>query len=305
MSLRERVRRLVETGRFQRAIMTVIVVNAITLGVEASSSLDPGVDRALGMLDRAALAIFVVELLLKLYAYRLRFFKDPWNCFDFVIVAIALVPTTGAFSVLRALRILRALRLISVVSSMRRVVAALLAAIPGVASIVALLVLVVYVSAVMATKMFGQIAPDHFGHLGRSLWTLFQVMTGEAWPEIADTVMGERPLAWLFFLLFILISSFVVLNLFLAVMVSAMENVRQQEEARAAAAMPSQPSARDREQTGDPADGMSPTVGRSTAGAVETHGAGARAGTDPVLLAELASLRQEVAALRALLQERD
>ena len=273
LSLRERVRRLVETGRFQRAIMTVIVVNAITLGVEASSSLDPGVDRALGMLDRAALAIFVVELLLKLYAYRLRFFKDPWNCFDFVIVAIALVPTTGAFSVLRALRILRALRLISVVSSMRRVVAALLAAIPGVASIVALLVLVVYVSAVMATKMFGQIAPDHFGHLGRSLWTLFQVMTGEAWPEIADTVMGERPLAWLFFLLFILISTFVMLNLFLAVMVNAMETVRDDGASVGAAAAPAP---------------------RAPAGE-----------SAPDVAGELAALRREVAALRRLLDPDD
>jgi|SRR5690606_35315788 len=299
------MRQLLERRGFQRTITAVIVFNAITLGAETSTRLVAAYGPLLTTLDRIALSIFVLELLAKLYVYRWRFFRDPWNCFDLAVVGIALVPATGMFAVLRTLRVLRALRLVSQIPSMRNVVNALLAAIPGVASIVGLLVLVIYVAAVMATKMFGEVAPEYFGDLGASLWTLFQVMTGESWPDVADAVMAAQPAAWLFFLLFILISSFVVLNLFLAVMVSAMENVRQQEEARAAAAMPSQPSARDREQTGDPADGMSPTVGRSTAGAVETHGAGARAGTDPVLLAELASLRQEVAALRALLQERD
>ena len=277
MFLREKVRTLVEAKRFQRFIMAVIVVNAITLGIETTPEVVPGSEQVLGVLDRAALVVFVAELLLKLYAFRLRFFRDPWNCFDFVIVGIALVPASGAFSVLRALRILRALRLISVVPSMRRVVATLLAAIPGVMSILALLILVVYVSAVMATKMFGEVAPQHFGDLGESLWSLFQVMTGEAWPDIADAVIAERPFAWIFFLAFILISTFVMLNLFLAVMVNATETVREEETSVSAAR---------RSPQGPLAPPQGPRAGESA----------------PEVAAELAALRQEVAALRRLLE---
>lgn len=234
MSVREKVRLLVESRRFQYAIVAVIIVNAVTLGAETSPGLAGWGGGLLGYLDTVALTIFVIELLLKFYAYRWRFFRDPWNVFDLVVVSIALVPAAGSFSVLRALRVLRILRLVSIVPSMRRVVATLLAAIPGAASIMALLVLVLYVSAVMATKLFGEAAPGHFGDLGESLWTLFQVMTGEAWPDVAAAVMAEHPTAWIFFLVFILVSTFIVLNLFLAVMVNAMETVRDQEHPTAA-----------------------------------------------------------------------
>jgi voltage-gated sodium channel len=221
----------VEHPRFQHAIMVIILVNAVTLGAESSQSVVSGTGGLIRYVDRVAVGVFVVELLLKLYAYRLRFFRDPWNYFDFTVVAIALAPASGAFAVLRALRVLRLLRLIAVVPSMRRVVATLMAAIPGVSSIIALLVLIVYVAAVMATRLFGELTPQHFGTLGRSLWTLFQVTTGEAWPDVAADVMAHQPMSWVFFLLFILTSTFVVLNLFLAVVVNAMETVRDEEVA--------------------------------------------------------------------------
>ena len=286
--VRERVRQVLERPSFQHTITIIILINAVTLGAETSSRLTELYGPALTALDRTALAIFVLELLAKLYVYRGRFFREPWNCFDLVVVGIALVPTAGVFSVLRALRVLRVLRLVSQVPSMRNVVNALLAAIPGVLSIVSLLVLVVYVSAVMATKMFKEVAPEHFGDLGQSLWTLFQVMTGESWPDVADTVMAERPAAWIFFLTFILISSFVVLNLFLAVMVSAMENVRNQNEEQAA--VPAQP-------------GPGRAGGAATTGGPVAAG-DSPSGADPVVAAELAALREEVAALRQLLQSR-
>lgn len=228
--LRERAERLVETPRFQHVITAVILVNAVTLGAETSAGL---VDRFGGLLhvvDRIALTVFVAELVVKLYAYGVRYFRDPWNCFDFVVVGISVLPMTGGMSVLRALRVLRVLRLVSIVPSMRRVVSALLTAIPGVASIMALLGLITYVGAVMATNLFRSGSPQHFGDLGTSLWTLFQVMTGEAWPDVARDVMSEHPGAWVFFLIYILISTFVVLNLFLAVIVSAMEETRDEED---------------------------------------------------------------------------
>ncbi len=125
---------------------------------------------------------------------------------------------------LRALRILRVLRLISMVASMRRVVSGLLAAVPGMASIAALLALINYIAAVIGTKLFGNIAPEYFGDLGTTLFTMFQTMTGEAWPDIARTVMAREPLAWIYFVVYILVTTFAVLNLFIAVVVSAMES---------------------------------------------------------------------------------
>jgi voltage-gated sodium channel len=220
---REQVRKLVEHRRFQRCVTAVIVLNAVTLGLETSPGLLREYGDSLYVIDRAALVFFVVEILLRVYAHGRRFFRDPWSIFDITVVAIALIPETGPFAVVRALRVLRVLRLISQVRSMRRVVSGLLAAMPGMASTGALLALVLYVAAVIATKLFGGVVPAYFGDFGTTLFTLFQVMTGEAWPDIARDLMAEVPLAWIFFVVFILISSFAVLNLFIAVVVSAME----------------------------------------------------------------------------------
>jgi len=225
---RERIRRVVEARWFQRTIVAVIVINAITLGLETSPALVDRWGDVLYVIDHAALYVFVAELLAKIFVYRLRFFTDAWNLFDLAIVVISFMPTTGV-TVLRALRILRALRLISVVPSLRRVVAALLGAIPGMASIALLLGLVLYVAAVMATKLYSRTAPDFFGDLPTSLFTLFQMMTGDAWSDIAREVMAEHPLAWVFFIVFVLVCTFVVLNLFIAVVVSAMEEEHKKE----------------------------------------------------------------------------
>lgn len=220
---RERVRTLVDDRRFQRFIMVVILINAVLLGLETSPAIMSGTGNLLLIAGRFALGIFVVELLLRIYAYRWRFFTDPWNMFDFIIVSVALVPSPGPFSALRTLRVLRALRLMSVIPPMRRAVTTLLSALPGLSSVAALLGLVLYVAAVMATQMFHQIQPEHFGDLGTTLFTLFQVMTGEAWPDIANELITKAPMAWLFFVVYILVSSFVVLNLFIAVIVNALE----------------------------------------------------------------------------------
>lgn len=152
--LRARARRLTDDSHFTRFISVVIAINAVTLGLETWPEAMAGYGDMLYGIDRAALAIFVVEILLKLFGHGGRFFKSGWNVFDFIIVGIALMPASGAFSVLRALRILRALRLLSVVPQMRAVVEALLAAVPGMGAIIAVLGLVFYIAAVMATKLF-------------------------------------------------------------------------------------------------------------------------------------------------------
>ena len=230
---RARLRAVVDSPRFQRAIIVVICVNAITLGLETS----PAAMNAAGSLilaaDRIMLTIFTIEVAARMVAHGARFFREPWNVFDFIVVGLALAPATTGFAVLRALRVLRVLRIISAVPKMRMVVQALLSAIPGISSIVALLALIFYVMAVMATKLFGASFPEWFGSIPASLYSLFQIMTLESWSMgIVRPVMEVYPYAWMFFVPFILIATFTVLNLFIAVVVSAMQSEHEAEQSK-------------------------------------------------------------------------
>ena len=219
-----------DTPLFQRTILTLIVINAVILGLETSPSVMQVAGRWIMLLDKIILAIFVAELALRMFVHRLAFWRDPWSVFDFSVVAIALVPATGPLAVLRALRVLRVLRMLTIVPSMRRVVGALLSAIPGLSSIALVLLLVFYVFGVIATHLFGALFPDWFGHLGRSLYTLFQVMTLESWSMgIARPVMEQAPWAWAFFIIFILFATFTMLNLFIAIIVNAMQTFQESE----------------------------------------------------------------------------
>lgn len=213
-----------ETPFVQRSLIVLILVNAVLLGMETSPSLMAGWGPWLVATDRAILAVFVVEIALKLAVHRFNYFRDPWNVFDFTVVAIALIPASGPLAVLRALRVLRVLRLITMVPSMKRVVGGLLSALPGLGSVSAIIGIIFYVSAVIATKLFAGQFPELFGDLGRTAFTLFQVMTLEGWAmEVVRPVMAVYPLAWIFFLLFILASTFTLLNLFIAVIVNAIQ----------------------------------------------------------------------------------
>ncbi|PDQ19453.1 voltage-gated sodium channel [Mesorhizobium sanjuanii] len=215
---------LIESRRFDLAIMVLILINAVTLGLETSSNAIAAFGPLLTAIDRAILGVFVLELATRLVVYRTQFFRDPWRIFDLFVVGFALIPATGSLSVLRALRILRVLRLISIVPSLRRVVTGFITALPGMGSIMLLLGLVFYVFAVMATKLYGSSFPELFGGIPQSLFTLFQVMTLEGWSDgVVRPVMEVYPTAWLFFIPFIIATSFTVLNLFIGVIVSAME----------------------------------------------------------------------------------
>jgi voltage-gated sodium channel len=223
--------RLVSSPGFQRAVTGLILLNAVTLGLETSDAAAARWGGALELLDAALLWVFTAELALRIYAFRGRFFRDPWGLFDLAVVGIAWLPATGALSVLRALRILRVLRLVSVVPSLRVVVEAMLAALPGMGSIVLLMLLIFYVSAVMATKLYGASMPEEFGNLGASLFTLFQLMTLDDWANIVKPAMEKHPYALLFFLPFILVATFVVLNLFIGVIVESIQSLREEREA--------------------------------------------------------------------------
>lgn len=226
---RRRLAALVESEPFQRAVMGLIVLNAVTLGLETSDSIMARWGDLLAVIDTVVLWIFVAELLLRIVAHGPRFFTNGWNLFDFVVVGIALMPTSGAFSVLRALRILRAFRLISAVPGMRAVIEALIKSLPGLSSIIVLLALIFYVFAVMATKLFGDTNEETFGTLGASMFSLFQVMTLEGWPDIVGDVSKHHDGALLFFVPFMLLSTFTVLNLFIALIVDSMQKLHETE----------------------------------------------------------------------------
>jgi voltage-gated sodium channel len=269
-ALRDRLGAFIQHARVQRFILALILINAVTLGLETVPAVMAVYGDALHLLDKGILAVFVAEIGIRIFVHRWTFFRDPWSVFDFLVVGIALVPATGQLAVLRTLRVLRVLRILTIVPSMRRVVGALLAAIPGLGSIALVLLLIYYVFAVIATNLFAASYPEWFGNLGRSLYTLFQIMTLESWSMgIARPVMEHFPYAWAFFIPFILIATFTMLNLFIAIIVNAMQGFSEAEHA-------------------------------DTVAAVEQS----RQHIEADLHGELAALRQEMAALRAALAQR-
>jgi len=208
----------------------VILFNAVILGMETSKPIMARAGELILLLDKLCLAIFVAELVAKLVAYRGRFFRDGWNIFDFVIVGISLVPAAQGFSALRALRILRVLRIVSVAPNLRRVVEGFVTALPGMASVFMLMALIFYIAAVMATKLFGNSFPEWFGTLGSSGYSLFQIMTLESWSMgIVRPVMEIYPLAWMFFVPFIMVTTFAVVNLLVGLIVNSMQDAHQEE----------------------------------------------------------------------------
>lgn len=233
LSVRQRVALWVESTPVQNFIIGVIIFNAIALGLETSTTIMQFIGRPLKLIEQVVLSVFVIEIAIKLYAHGPRFFRSGWNVFDFIIVAIALVPAAGPFAILRALRILRVLRLLTKIDRLRRIIESLLHAIPSIGWILFLLAMVFYIFGVMGTQLFAASFPDKFGTLGRTLYTLFQVMTLESWSEgISRPVMAVYPYAWIFFTSFVLITAFVVLNLFIGIIVSTMQEKHYEEENR-------------------------------------------------------------------------
>ena len=220
-----------ESPGVRNSIVAIILFNAVVLGVETSDTVMSRFGNAVMAVDLVCLYIFTIEIGLKLVAFRGGFFRSGWNIFDFVIVGISLVPGAQTFSVLRALRILRVLRVISVAPSLRRVVEGFVTALPGMGSVFLLMTIIFYIGAVMATKLFGDSFPQWFGTLGNSAFSLFQIMTLESWSMgIVRPVMETYPYAWVFFVPFIMVTTFVVVNLVVGLIVNSMQDAHNVEE---------------------------------------------------------------------------
>ena len=227
----EKLQAILDDARFNRFIIGVIVFNALILGMETYPALMTTYGTTLVTLDRLCLTVFVVEITMKLVAQRHRFFLSGWNVFDFVIVGISLVPGAGSLSVLRALRILRVLRIITAMPRLRRVVEGFITALPGMGSVFLLMGLVFYIGSVMATKLFAASFPEWFGSLGASAYSLFQIMTLESWSMgIVRPVMEVYPQAWMFFVPFIMVTTFAVVNLLVGLIVNSMQDAHAEED---------------------------------------------------------------------------
>lgn len=260
LTFRDRVRKLVDSARFQGFIIVLIVINAVILGVETYSGLPPALTETLRWINAVIIGAFVVEIVLRIYAHRAQFFRDPWGWFDLFIVTVALIPAGAGGEVLRVLRALRVLRLLSTVRSMRLVVGALITSLPGIASIGALLLMVMYIYAVIATELF---APaEHYQNLGASLASLFRVLVGDGWSDVVTPVATTGG-AWVFFISYSVVTAVVVLNLFIAVAVEAMDRFK--------AELPAGPGAKKKLSEAEQQDQDKDAAARTTA-AEETPG---------------------------------
>jgi voltage-gated sodium channel len=231
MDFRARLAAWLDQDWVRNTILAVILFNAVILGLETSRPVMDRFGALILLLDRICLAIFVAELGAKLVAHGRAFFRSGWNIFDFAIVGVSLVPGAQTFSVLRALRILRLLRVVSALPRLRRVVEGFITALPGMGSVFLLMGMVFYIGSVMATKLFGESFPDWFGDLGNSAYSLFQIMTLESWSMgIVRPVMETYPYAWAFFVPFIMVTTFAVVNLLVGLIVNSMQDAHSAED---------------------------------------------------------------------------
>ncbi|MCV6608533.1 MAG: ion transporter [Campylobacterales bacterium] len=225
------IKDIVEAKSFQNFITGLIILNGITLGMGTSKDLIASYGNILALIDGIVIGIFTIEILMRISVYKKDFFKDPWSLFDFAVVVIALVPASGPFAILRVLRVLRLFRLLTIIPQMRTIVGALIGVIPGIGAVSMVLLLFFYVFAIMATTMYGEAFPQWFGTLGETMYTLFQIMTLESWSMgIARPVIEVFPYAWIFFVIYILLVTFVMVNLFIGLIVDAIFTIKHEDE---------------------------------------------------------------------------
>ncbi len=236
------VRKVVDHKAFQGFILFIIIFNSVVMGIETITGLPDKVVLVLGLFNNICLWIFIIEMLLKFLAYGMDYFKDPWNWFDMVIIGTSLISALPfmaalrAFRVLRVLRSLKALRSMRLVSSIHHLQIILVAIVRSVPSILwtgLLMILIYYIFALIGVNLFGEAFPDWFGTVGKAMYTLFQVMTLESWSMgISRPVMEVYSAAWLYFVPFVLISSFIVMNVVVGIVVNSISEVTAEDTKR-------------------------------------------------------------------------
>ncbi len=219
--------RLVRSNAFELGIVAVILLNAALLGLGTSAVLDRNIGNWIEGAFWALLAIFIAEAVIKMTASKPRvigYFRDGWNVFDFLVIVAALIPAFGPMAMIaRLARLLRVLRLISTINELRLIVAALVRSIPSVGHVLMLMSIIVYVYAIIGYYLFNEQDPQNWGNLGTALLTLFKIITLEGWTDMLDTAMVFNPLAWMYFLTFVVVGTFVVINMFIAIIINNLD----------------------------------------------------------------------------------
>jgi voltage-gated sodium channel len=225
--------RIADDRRFQAAVLAVIVGNAVLIGVETSPAAWARHGALFHFLNAAVQVFFVAEIAIRLLAHAPRvhrFFTDGWNVFDFTIVTLSLLPAAGPLAtVARLARLLRALRLLSAVPELRLIVGTMLRSIPSLGNVVVLLGLILYVYAVVGVHLFGAADPAHWATLPRAALTLFEIITLEGWVDLMDASLAATPWAWVYYVSFVVIAVFVVINLFIAIVINNLEAAKAEE----------------------------------------------------------------------------
>jgi voltage-gated sodium channel len=226
--------RVADSPRFQRIIVLVIVANAIVIGLGTYDGIDREAGDLLTLLNEIFLGVFTVELVIRIAAYGnhpQRFFRDGWNLFDFVVISLAFVPALRESATLvRMARLLRVVRLASVLPAFRAVLVGMVRSAPAVASMVLLIILVMYVYGMIGWAMFNDKDPEHWGSIGASMLTLFTVLTLEGWNEVLYSGEKIQSGAWIFFVSYVLIVSFMLINIMISFLMSSIEHAREDEE---------------------------------------------------------------------------
>ncbi|MBA3964955.1 MAG: ion transporter [Nitrospirales bacterium] len=228
--MKDRANRIVRAPWFEYGVIAFILINGVILGLETSSALVEHYDALMHMGNHIILGIFILEALIKMIAVAPqidRYFRDGWNIFDFSVIVFSLIPATGEFAMIaRLARLLRVVRLISTIPELRLIVSTLVRSIPSMIHVMTLMGVIFYVYAIMGYQLFHEHDPTHWRSLGISLLTLFRVVTLEDWTDVMYTAMEFHPLSWIYFVSFVVLGTFVVINLFIAVVINNLDEAK-------------------------------------------------------------------------------
>ena len=228
--MKDRANQIVSAPWFERVIIAFILINGAILGMETSPSLVAQQGGLLHLGNRVILGIFILEAVLKMIAVAPqidRYFRDGWNVFDFSVIVFSLIPATGDFAMIaRLARLLRVVRLVSTIPELRLIVSTLIRSIPSMMHVMTLMSVIFYIYAITGYQLFHEHDPTHWRSLGIALLTLFRVVTLEDWTDVMYTAMDFHPMAWLFFVSFVVLGTFVVINLFIAVVINNLEEAK-------------------------------------------------------------------------------
>jgi voltage-gated sodium channel len=230
------IKNFVENRTFEIFILLVVILNTLVLSLQTINIFGVKVSLFLDVINKICIGIYVVEAILEIIAWRLSYFKNGWNVFDFIIVIISIIPMTSVFSSLRLFRFLRvlrtltALRLISNITQLKKIIQAIILSLPGIAWTALLMITLYFIFSIIGINLFHDYSPETFGSFPVAFVTLFSLTTMEGWQDIVFPIVKQLPLSWIYFILFLSMSSYVLLNLIVGIVVDNISNISEAKD---------------------------------------------------------------------------